>query len=78
MQELMKVIRSGFLDDARNLPAHIKPYAQYKLSLYIVDNVIMLGDRMVVVTQALRPSILHLHAAHQGVDRMKARSADAS
>ena len=75
MQELMKVIRSGFPDDARNLPAHIKPYAQYKLSLYIVDNVIMLGDR-VVVPQALRPSILHLHAAHQGVDRMKARSAD--
>ena len=58
MQELMKVIRSGFPDDARNLPAHIKPYAQYKLSLYIVDNVIMLGDR-VVVPQALHPSILH-------------------
>ena len=48
----------------------------YKFSLYIVDNVIMLGDR-VVVPKALRSSILHLlHAAHQGVDRMKARSAD--
>ena len=77
MQDLMKVIMSGFPDDARHLPAQIRPYAPYKLSLYIVDSVVMLGDR-VVVPQALRSSILHLlHAAHQGVDRMKARSADA-
>ena len=56
---------------------HIKPYNPYQSSMYIVDNVVMLGDR-VVVPQALRPSILHLlHAAHQGVDRMKDRSADA-
>ena len=36
----------------------------------------MLGDR-VVVALVLRPRVLHLlHAAHQGIDRMKARAAD--
>jgi hypothetical protein len=77
MQDLMQYIISGFPEDARMLPAHIKPYNPYQSSLYIVDNVVMLGDQ-VVVPQALRHAVLHLlHAAHQGVDCMKVRSADA-
>ena len=36
----------------------------------------MLGDR-IIIPLVLRPAILHLlHAAHQGVGRMKARAAD--
>ena len=54
MQDLMKFIKSGFPDDARILPAHVKPYNPYQSSMYIVDNVVMLGDR-VVVPQALHP-----------------------
>ena len=41
MQDLMKYIMSGFPEDARMLPAHVKPYNTYKSALYIVDNVIM-------------------------------------
>ena len=71
MQNLMKYIMSGFPEDA-----HAKPYNTYKSALYIVDMLIMFGER-VVVPLALRQSVLHLlHAAHQGVDRMKARFAD--
>lgn len=76
MQALMCVIKSGFPEDSRSLPSLVKPYAPYQSSLYILDSVVMLGDR-VVVPHALRPRVLHLlHAAHQGVDRMKARAAD--
>ena len=76
MQDLKEYIMSGFPEDARLLPAHVKPYNTYKSALYIVDDVVMFGDR-VVVPRALRQPVLHLlHAAHQGVDRMKARSAD--
>ena len=40
----------------------------------MLDKVLMLGDR-VVVSLALRPVTLSLlHAAHQGVTRMKSRS----
>ena len=76
IQALKIVIKSGFPEDCRSLLSLVKPYAAYKSSLYILDNVVMLGDR-VVVPHALRPRVLHLlHAAHQGIDRMKARAAD--
>ena len=76
MQDLMKYILSGFPEDMKMLPAYVKPYNTYKSALYIVDNLITFGDR-VVVPHALRQPVLHLlHAAHQEVDRNKARSAD--
>ena len=47
-----------------------------KHALYELDGVLMLGDRIVVPAD-LRPAVLALlHAAHQGVDRMKARAGD--
>ena len=62
----MKYIMSGFPEDARMLPAHVKPYKTYNSALYIVDRVIMFRDRVVV---HLRLCVLHLlHAAHQGVN----------
>ena len=76
MQDLIKFIIAGFPEDARSLPSHIKPYNMYKASLYVVDNVVMMGDR-IVVPRAIRQNILHiLHAAHQGIDRMKARASE--
>ena len=54
----------------------VKPFAYYKSSLYIMDNVIMLGDRG-VIPKVIRPRVLHLpNAAHQGIDRMKTMTAD--
>ena len=44
MQDFMKYIISGFPEDARMLPAHVKPYNTYKSALYIVDSVIMFGQ----------------------------------
>ena len=77
MQDLMAAIKSGFPLDSRALPSHVRPYAPNQLSLYTVDDVVMLGDR-VIIPQGLRPAVLHLlHAALQGVAGMKARSAEA-
>ena len=76
MQDLIQFIMVGFPEDARSLPPHIKPYNMYKSILYVVDDVVMMGDR-VVVPKAIRQNILHiLHAAHQGIDRMKARASE--
>ena len=75
-QDLIKVITDGFPEDARVLPAHLKPYNIYKSNLYVVDDVVMLGDKL-VIPKALRQNVLHiLHAAHQGIDRMKARASE--
>ena len=59
------------------LPHDICPFFPLRYSLYELDGVLMLGDR-IVVPKELREAVLALlHAAHQGVDRMKARAKDA-
>ena len=75
-QDLIKLISAGFPEDARLLTPHLKPYNMYKSNLYVIDDVVMLGDKL-VIPKALRQNVLHiLHAAHQGVDRMKARASE--
>ena len=58
IQALKIVIKSGFPEDSRSLPNLVKPYAAYQSSLYILDKVVMLGDR-VVIPLVLRPRALH-------------------
>ena len=76
LQSVLQLLVSGFPDDSRTLPATIRPYSSYSSSLYELDGVLMLSDRIVIPT-SLRPDILDLlHAAHQGIDRMKSRAGD--
>merc|ERR1719233_2366164 len=76
IQELLALVRTEFSTDARKLSNNLRPYFPYNSSIYELDGVAMLGERIIVPTN-LRPAILNLlHAAHQGVDRMKARAAD--
>merc|ERR1711888_45545 len=74
IQTVLQLLTTGFPDDARTLPASLRPYHPLSSNLYELDGVLMLSDR-IVVPVSLRPAILRLlHAAHQGVDRMKARA----
>ena len=76
MQDILQLLATGFPDDSRTLKAPIRAYHPYSSSLYELDGVLMMSERIVVPT-SLRPAILSLlHAAHQGVDRMKARASD--
>ena len=77
LQSVLQMLATGFPVDSRTLPANIRPYFPYASSLYELNGVLMLSDRIVIPT-SLRPDILNLlHAAHQGIDRMKARAGDA-
>ena len=54
----------------------MRPYFPYSSIIYELDGVAMIGER-IIVPATLRSAILNLlHAAHQGVDRRKARAAD--
>ena len=76
IQSVLHTLQDGFPDDARPLAHDIRPFFPMKHALYELDGVLMLGDRIVVPAD-LRPHVLSLlHAAHQGVDRMKARATD--
>merc|ERR1711888_307291 len=76
IKTILQLVAKGFPTDARTLPATVRPYHSLSSSLYELDGVLMLSDR-IVIPPSLRPAILNLlHAAHQGIDRMKARASD--
>ena len=76
LQSVLQLLATGFPVDSRTLPASIRPYHPFSSSLYELDGVLMLSDR-IVIPSSLRTAILTLlHAAHQGIDRMKARAGD--
>ena len=76
LQKLIGQINCGFPPDNRNLPWDLRLFAPYSSSLYTLDGVVMLSDR-IVIPSALRHKIASLlHAAHQSIDRMKARASE--
>ena len=76
LQQLITVIREGFPELPRDLPAPLRAYHRFSNSLCCADGVILMGQR-IVIPAALRRNILSaLHAAHQGVGAMSARAAD--
>ena len=77
ISNVLDLLKVSFPEDDRKVAPDIRQYARYKNQLYELDGVLMLNDR-IVIPAAIRPDILKLlHAAHQGVDRMKARVSDA-
>ena len=67
--------QSGFPRDSSQLTNTLRPFWKIHNDLYIVDNLLMYGNRL-VIPASLRKEVLEcLHAAHQGVAGMKARAA---
>ena len=74
LQDLMFCIEEGITTDRSSIPASVQAYWTVMGSLSIVDDVICMGERIVIPT-SLRPTCLEaLHAAHQGVTGMTARA----
>ena len=64
IQELLHHVRTGFSTDAWKLSDNMRPYFPYSSSIYELNGVAMLGER-IIVPNTLRPAILDLlHAAH--------------
>ena len=70
----MQLLRGEFPADARQLSPALRPYAKLADSLYELDGVLMLSERIVVLRGLGKQVLGLLHAAHQGVDRMQARA----
>ncbi len=70
--ELKNVMEQGFPATRNELPERLRVYHQMKEDLYLVENVIFRGKKM-LIPKKLRERVLDgLHAAHQGVSGMKA------
>ena len=74
MVKLIEIIESGMPEFRHLLPTELRPYHQYRDSLYIVHGVVMYNERT-VIPPSLRSDVLEsLHAAHQGVSSMISRA----
>ena len=74
MVKLIEIIESGMPEFRHLLPTELRPYHQYRDSLYTVDGVVMYNER-IVIPPSLRSDVLEsLHAAHQGVSSMISRA----
>ena len=62
----------GLYSQLRNT---LRPFWKIHNDLYIVDNLLMYGNRLVIPASLRKEVLESLHAAHQGVVGMKARAA---
>ena len=44
-EDLVQTVITGFPEDTKKLPSHTRQYNTYKDSLYVMGDVVMLGDR---------------------------------
>lgn len=71
---LKDFIQNGFPESYDHLPMQLRPYWQHRGSMSIVDDVILVGDR-ILVPPSLRDVICKiLHSAHQGTNAMRERA----
>ena len=57
MVKLIEIIESGMPEFRHLLPTELRPYHQYRDSLYTVDGVVMYNERR-VITPSLRSDVL--------------------
>ncbi len=74
MAELADIVSKGFPEKRQDLPPRLKEYWEYRDSIYIVDNVIMVKYRVLVPPSLRQETLEGLHAAHQCVVSMTARA----
>ena len=74
MQVLTKIIADGFHCRLDDLSPAIAKFWQYRETLYVVDGVVMYGDRVVIPARLRKEVLDNLHGAHQGTSQMLARA----
>ena len=74
LQDLMLVIEAGPPTKRNLLPVGIQAYFPVINDLTIVDDVVCLGDRLIIPSSLRQACLATLHIAHQGTSGMTARA----
>ena len=73
---LVQLVLDSFPDTKSSLPPHLQRYWGMREELYVVENVLFKGRKM-LIPKRLRPQVLDgLHAANQGTTGMLANARD--
>ena len=71
---VIQLAQEGFPVKYKDMPEELAQYWVHRDKLYVVDSVLLLGDRVVIPKLLREESLCNLHCAHQGCSRMKARA----
>ena len=66
------MIQSGFPESRNDLPDPLQKYFKMRDNLYVIDDVIFKGKKMLIPKSLRRRVLTGLHAAHQGISSMRA------
>ena len=77
LQQLKSYILTSFPTSINELPTELQPYWQYRNELSVVDEVILVGSRVLIPTPLRSDVCKVLHSAHQGTTAMCARAKSA-
>ena len=74
-KNLIKMIRSGVLEDRNQWTGELGGYYRYREHLSVIDSVVLYQSRPMIPISLRREVLEILHSAHQGVSGMTARAA---
>ena len=75
LTHLKELLKSG-MPEIRDVRQDVRPYHRYASHIYEVDDVVMMGNRIIIPTSLREQLLDSLHAAHQGVGAMCERARD--
>ena len=68
MQDLKRVIHSGWPEDKKDLPAVLLPYFNFRDKLSVYDGLVFKGERLIIPKQICSTMKERLHSSHIGVN----------
>lgn len=75
LKALKYTLQTG-MPNIQDLDQSLKPFHRYADHLYVIDGVVMLGQRIIIPISLQGQLLKALHAAHQGIGIMNQRAAD--
>ncbi|XP_046601433.1 uncharacterized protein K02A2.6-like [Neodiprion lecontei] len=69
LKALKEIIQNGWPNNSNKLPATVRPYAQYKSELVIVDGLVFKNDCLVIPREMRNEIIDRIHYSHQGITK---------
>jgi len=74
LQQLKRLIDSGWPNNVNNVPQALREFWNVKEDLYVADNLILKGHRVVVPASRRQLVLKAIHQGHLGIEKCKARA----
>lgn len=74
LKKVKEFILNGWPDSKKEIPVEVGPYFQFKSELTIIEDLVFIGERLVIPSTLRREMKTKLHHGHSGIERCRARA----